>query len=231
MVTDPAPPPALEFTGVSKSYGPVRALRSVSLRLDRGESAALAGSNGAGKTTILKIAATHTTPGAGTVRICGEDAKAAGSALRSRIGFAGHESFLYPELTVRENLRYYARFLSVPEQELQPLVSRFGLTGWYDREAKKLSFGLRKRADIIRATMHRPAVLLLDEPFSGLDAPGCGLLVDFIREQQRGGTAVLLSSHSRSWAGKACTRTFVLDRGMLAEEPAGAGPGGPDEEP
>src|SRR5512138_3816096 len=100
MATDREPPPALEFISVAKQYGPVRALRSVSLRLEPGDAAALLGPNGAGKTTILSLAATHSVPDAGSVRICGEDAKTAGSAIRGRIGYLCHASCLYHDLTV-----------------------------------------------------------------------------------------------------------------------------------
>jgi ABC-type multidrug transport system ATPase subunit len=224
-MSDTTTVPTVEIAGVSKRYGYLTALESVSLMIDPGEVVALFGHNGAGKTTLLRIIATHIRPSSGTVRIFSEDASAHGASIRRRIGLVTHESYLYPELSVRENLQYYARLFSVEsEAGYQELVDYFGLRRWYSARAGALSFGLKKRADLVRALLHDPDLILLDEPFAGLDTQTCDLLADRIVSAREAGTTVLISSHSREWMEAVCDRELVFERGKIVRDsPGGMG--------
>ncbi|MBK5190999.1 MAG: ABC transporter ATP-binding protein [Methanosarcinales archaeon] len=213
---------AVELTEVSKSYGYLQALKSVTLKLKTGEFSALSGHNGAGKTTLLKMIATHITPSSGTVKIFGDDAFKDGAAgeIRNRIGFVTHASFLYDELTIRENLLFYAKlFLIKGEEDFIETIGFLGLKRWYNVPVKQLSHGLRKRADIVRALIHNPDLILLDEPFSGLDTTTCDLLVSYFkgRHEEKGKT-LILSSHSLEWAKRICDKRITLDKGKIIEE-------------
>jgi len=207
---------AVELIEVSKRYGYLWALNSISLKVDSGELVAFLGPNGAGKTTLMKIAATHTFPSSGNVKIFEQDAFKNGGQTRKRIGFVTHESFLYDELTVEENVRFYAKLFSVKQENPHNIIEFLSLKRWYRVPVKRLSYGLRKRADIVRALVHRPDLILLDELFAGLDEETCELLVDYFRNQQP--KAVLVSSHSIEWAKKLCDRGIFLDKGEIAQD-------------
>ena len=211
---------AVDVIGVSKRYGYLEVLRSVSLRIGRGEFVALFGHNGAGKTTLLKLIATHIRPSTGTVKIFGEDAFR-NSGIRRKIGLVTHASFLYDELTVRENLLFYARQFGVEEDNFLDTVEFLGMNRWYNVRVKQLSHGLRKRADIIRALIHEPDLILLDEPFTGLDSETCEVLVNYFRGQKQRGNekkTLLIASHSQEWVKKVCDKAISLHRGKVAGE-------------
>ena len=211
---------AVDVIGVSKRYGYLEVLRSVSLRIESGEFVALFGHNGAGKTTLLKLIATHIRPSTGTVKIFGEDAFR-DSGIRRKIGLVTHSSFLYDELTVRENLLFYARQFGVEEDNFLDTVEFLGMNRWYNVRVKQLSHGLRKRADIIRALIHEPNLILLDEPFTGLDSETCDVLVNYFRGQKQRGNekkTLLIASHSQEWVKKVCDRAITLRHGKIAGE-------------
>jgi ABC-type multidrug transport system ATPase subunit len=209
-------PAAIEITNVSKQYGHLWALKSVSLEIKERESVALLGPNGAGKTTLMKIIATHISPSNGEVSIFGKNAFKNGEKTRRRIGFAAHESFLYDELTIEENLQFYGKLFSAGPESLQPIVESLNLKRWYRFQVNRLSHGLRKRADIARALIHNPDLVLLDELFEGLDEKTCNILVDYLRNQQS--RTIVISSHSMDWAKKLCDRGVFLDRGEIAQD-------------
>jgi len=212
---------AVELREVSKSYGYVQALKSVSLSIKAGEFSALSGHNGAGKTTLLRIIATHITPSSGTVKLFGNDAfKDGAGEIRNRIGFVTHASFLYDELTIKENLLFYAKLFSVKgEEDFIETIEFLGLKRWYNVPVKQLSHGLRKRADIVRALLHNPDLILLDEPFSGLDTTTCDLLVSYFKgRHEENGKTLILSSHSIEWAKRICDKRITLAKGKIVEE-------------
>lgn len=206
---------AVEIIEVSKRYGYLQALKSVSLEIEEGEFLAFSGPNGAGKTTLLKIIATHISPSSGTVKIFGDDALK-DCEIKRRIGLVTHESFLYDELSVRENLLFYAKLFSVKEEGFLDTIDFLGMNRWYNVQVKQLSHGLRKRADIVRALIHNPDLILLDEPFAGLDTKTCDLLVNYFKSQK--GKTLLISSHSLEWTKKICDKRISLDRGEIVGE-------------
>jgi heme exporter protein A len=209
---------AVEIMEVSKRYGYLQALKSVSLRIKEGEFLVFSGHNGAGKTTLLKIIATHISPSSGTVKIFGEDAFKNGGETRRRIGLVTHESFLYDELSVRENLLFYAKLFSIEEEDFFDTIDFLGMKRWYNVPVKQLSHGLRKRADIVRALIHNPALILLDEPFAGLDTKTCDVLVNYFKSQEGKGKTLLISSHSLEWSKKICDKGISLDKGKVVGE-------------
>lgn len=207
---------AVETIDVSKQYGHLWALRSISLRINQGESVAILGPNGAGKTTLMKIVATHVSPSSGIINIFGKNALKNGEKLRKQIGFAAHESFLYDELTMEENLRFYSKLFSVGLDSAHQIIESLNLKRWYRTQVSQLSHGLRKRADITRALIHSPDLILMDELFEGLDEKTCNLLVDYFQNQES--KTVVISSHSIEWAKKLCDRGVFLDRGEIVQD-------------
>jgi heme exporter protein A len=211
---------AVELIEVSKSYGYLQALKSVTVTIEEGTFLAFLGHNGAGKTTLLKIIATHIAPSSGTLNIFGENALKNGGELRRKIGLVTHISFLYDELSVRENLLFYANLFNAKEDDFLDIIEFLGLKRWYNVPVKQLSHGLRKRADIVRALIHNPALVLLDEPFTGLDTNTCDVLLRYFKSQKEKGMTLLLSSHSIEWTKKLCEAGIVLEKGRLIDKRA-----------
>jgi ABC-type multidrug transport system ATPase subunit len=156
---------------LEKSYGEWPVLWELEFNVPWGETLVLFGANGTGKTTLLRILSTHVRADGGTVLIAGRDLQKQPTAARRRIGVVGHRSFLYDDLTCRENLVYYSRLyrLSDHKARVAEVLNRVGLTGRADQRVRTLSNGMQKRAAIARAILHQPDVLLLDEPEAGLD--------------------------------------------------------------
>ncbi len=212
------PEPLVELRGVWKRYRSGWVLRGVDLTLRDGEGVLILGSNGSGKTTLLRITAGLLRPSRGRVRVLG------GSPLEPRVragmGVVLHHSLLYPELTVRENLVYYARLYGVEgyRPESDPVVERLGLRRFLERRVEELSFGWRRRTDIARALLHKPRLLLIDEPFTGLDDHGQAGLAEVIDALREEGVGVIATSPSES-AAKLLSgfRVYRVEAGRLVE--------------
>jgi ABC-type multidrug transport system ATPase subunit len=162
---------AITVKGLGRRYGEREALRGVDVALAQGQTVAVFGPNGAGKTTLLRVLGTLLLPHAGTVRVLGHDLPRNAHAVRAKIGFLGHETLLYRELTGRENLIFYARLYRVPdpEERIRTLLEAAAMTARADEPVHSLSRGMVQRLAICRAVLHEPELLLLDEPFAGLD--------------------------------------------------------------
>jgi len=213
-------PAALEVAQLSKRFGNTRALDGIDWTAERGAAVALFGPNGAGKTTLMRVCATLVRPSSGTVRVLGFDAATHGAAVRRRIAVLGHESWLYPDLSPRENLRFYARLFGVADAlaRVDRLIERLGLQGWASRPVRTLSRGLLQRCALARVLLHEPELLLLDEPFTGLDADARDLLCDVLRDAHRRGTTLVMSTHDVDLGLALSTRALVLVRGRVAWE-------------
>ena len=211
-------PAALEVEHLTKRFGRTPALEDVSAAVAAGEAVLLLGPNGAGKTTLLRCAATLLKPSRGAVRIAGLDAARDGTAARRRLAVLGHESFLYQDLTPTENLAFYARLYRVAgaAARVDALLDRLGLRGWAQRPVRTLSRGLVQRCALARVLLHEPDLLLLDEPFTGLDAEARALLSTVLREAHARGTALLMSTHDLPLGLDLCERALVLAGGRLA---------------
>ncbi len=211
-------PSALQLERVSKRFGSTRALDGIDLDVERGAAVALLGPNGAGKTTLIRIAATLLRPNDGTVRVLGLDVRRDGVAVRRRIAMLGHDSWLYPDLTARENLRVYARLFGVRDAtaRIEALLDRLGITGWSHRPVRGLSRGLLQRCALVRVLLHEPDVLFLDEPFTGLDLDARDLLSTTLREVHARGATLLMSTHDLPLGLTLCSTAVVLVGGGIA---------------
>ena len=220
------PPAALELRQLGKRYERVVALDDVSLAIAAGEAVLLLGANGAGKTTLLRCAATLLRPSRGSVRIAGLDPATHGAAARRRLAVLGHESFLYPDLTAVENLSFYARLYGVADggARVAALIDRLGLRGWAQRPLRALSRGLVQRCALARVLLHDPDLLLLDEPFTGLDVTARELLCTVLAEAHARGAAIVMSTHELAAGLGLCTRAVLLAGGRRAWDGA-VGPG------
>jgi len=209
---------AIEAHGLCKAFGGRVVLNQVDLRVAAGETVALTGANGSGKTTLLRCLAAAVRPSAGEVRWFGRLAGADASA-RCLLGMAAHESFLYPYLTVRENLLFAARMYGAAEplRRADQWIHRIGLQAHAHRLAARLSKGMRQRLTVVRALLHDPAILLLDEPFSALDAEGTHWLVGLLRELRSRGRTVCFATHDEEKIRILADRILCLQSGRLQQ--------------
>jgi heme exporter protein A len=210
--------PAIEVFGLRKRYGRSLALGGLTVSVESGAAVALLGPNGAGKTTFLRLCATLLRPTAGKLQLFGLDAANHGPAVRRRLGVLGHESLLYPDLTPTENLLFYARLFRVVggAARVGELIERMELHGWAHRPVRTLSRGLVQRCALARVLLHRPELLLLDEPLTGLDFDARATLAEVLREEHRRGTTLVMSTHELAAGLDLCTSALVLTRGRLA---------------
>jgi len=210
----------IEAAGLTRKFAGVTALQGAEFRVAVGESVALLGPNGAGKSTLLRLCATSLRPTAGTLRLFGADARSAPREVKRRIGFLSHHSFLYPELTAVENLLFYAEMFGVGErqQRVDELLQQVGLLGWANRPVATLSKGLEQRCALARALLHGPGLLLLDEPFTGLDTDAAAMLCRTLAAETARGTTVLMATHDLDRAAQLCDRAVVLQRGRIVGE-------------
>jgi ABC-type multidrug transport system ATPase subunit len=193
-------------------------LREVTLRVAAGEAVAVFGPNGAGKSTLLRLCATLCRPTSGTLRWFGDEA--AGPAVRRRIGVVAHQSFCYPDLTASENLSFFARAydLPSPERVARDWLERIDLAEVADRPLRVLSRGMEQRLALARALLHAPDLLLLDEPWSGLDARAADALTALLGTAKRERRAVVVVTHDVERGLAIADRACILHRGRLAWE-------------
>lgn len=198
QVTNQSHQPTLRVHAITKRYGAATVLDNLSLTLNPGKVVAVLGENGSGKSTLLRIAATLTKPTSGAVYVNDTDAISNSAEARRHIGAVMHSPMLYSDLTVRENLNLFATLcrINMPGQTVEETAERLRLTPRLDERIRKLSHGYRKRVSIARAILHSPALLLLDEPETGIDAPSLDDLVGIIEEWKANDRAVLVATHN-----------------------------------
>lgn len=187
----------LTCRNVSKNFGAVKALRGVSFELKEGTVTALVGGNGAGKSTLMRVCATMTRPDSGTLTVAGLDVARQTLKARAALGFVGHESMLDAALTVRENLTLFGRLYGVadPRARAAELIEHLGTAAFADAPVAELSRGQEQMAALGRALVHRPALLLLDEPSTGLDDAAQRRLARIVRDEADRGACVFFSTH------------------------------------
>jgi heme exporter protein A len=209
---------ALESDGVRKMFGHFTALNSVTLSVQKGEFVALFGRNGAGKTTFLKIAATLMRPTKGDLRIEGVDVRKEPEEARRHIGFLSHNTFVYRDLSALENLKFFCRLYSVDASEtrLMDLLDRVGLRRRAHDAVRSFSRGLHQRVGIARVFLHNPSLILLDEPYTGLDAHAVEMLNGVLDEAVQAGKTVILTTHDLDQGLRAANRALIMDRGKVA---------------
>src|SRR5512143_30081 len=211
------PGKVIETRALGRRFAGVPALHALDLTVGAGEAVAIFGPNGAGKSTLLRLLATLLRPSAGALRLFERAVDDGGAAARRRVGFLSHQSFLYPDLTPTENLDFYARMFRVarPAERVRGLIERVGLTGWAHRPVRTLSRGLEQRCALARALVHEPELLLLDEPFTGLDVDASDMLTGMLRETHANGTTLLMTTHDMARGFEVCRRAIILNRGRL----------------
>lgn len=203
-----------------RRYGSASVLRGLDLTLSAGEAVLLLGRNGAGKTTLLRLIAGLARPERGVIELDGATLAAGPAAYRRKVGFSGHRSFLYSELTPRENLRFAARLFGLPAEVVDAALADADLGAAADRPVATLSRGMIQRIALARASLHEPSVLLLDEPFTGLDAPAAERLVAQLRARAAKGVAILLVTHQVDDAWPLVSRLAVLHGGAISVDVA-----------
>ena len=208
----------LRLVEVTRTFGRRRALNKVSLTASAGTITSLLGHNGAGKSTLLSIAATLLQPSSGQVRFGAQDGRSGGTSLRARIGMLGHDLYLYAELSAAENLRFFANVyrLDDVEQRVDAALERAGLTERRDDVVSGFSRGMRQRLALERALIHEPRLLLLDEPFTGLDEAAREALRARLRSARDAGAIVLLTTHDLAAIANLTDASVSLVDGRLA---------------
>ncbi|MCP9993234.1 ATP-binding cassette domain-containing protein [Streptomyces sp. DH20] len=204
--------------GLKKRFGAVHALRGLDLAVAEGTVCGLLGPNGAGKTTAVRLLTTLLRPDAGSARVAGLDLVREAAAVRRRIGVTGQDTSIDGDLTGRENLRLFARLHRARDAAARAdaLLDRFGLTEAADRPASAWSGGMRRRLDLAVSLVRRPEVLFLDEPTTGLDPAGRGLVREVVRELTGEGTTVLLTTQYLEEADQLADDIALVDRGRVA---------------
>lgn len=209
---------AIVVQRLRKEYELRPVLRGVTFALAAGHTLALLGPNGAGKTTLLRILATLARPTSGAVRLAGLDIVRDAGALRREVGYVGHAPLLYDELSVAENLHFFARMYGLRDgaRRAADLLERVGLAAKARERASSLSRGQAQRLALARALLHDPSVLLLDEPDAGLDDRGLAVLESVLRERRARGQTTVLATHAHERALALADEVLVLDGGRVA---------------
>ncbi|MBK7973777.1 MAG: ABC transporter ATP-binding protein [Deltaproteobacteria bacterium] len=216
---------AIEIAGLVKRFGPLRAVDGIDLVVPDGSFQVLYGPNGAGKTTLLKILAGLSRPTSGQVKVAGEDLVAHPDRLRGRIGFLTHSPYLYGDLTAEENLQLYADLYGIPDpgHRIEEVLGEVGLSGRARDRVCTYSRGMTQRASIARALLHRPDVLLLDEPFSGLDPEAADHLQTLLEGLRDGARSMVLITHDIARGLALADAIAIQSRGRIVWRSTRAG--------
>ena len=208
----------IHVSGLVKQFGPFAALRGVDFSVDPGQFIALMGPNGAGKTTLLRILATLSRPTRGQVTIAGHVLPKGADDARRQIGFLSHQPLVYGELTAEENLHFFARLYDVPDagRRVEALLNQVDLADRRHDRARSFSRGMLQRLSIARVLLHDPRVVLLDEPFTGLDPDAADRLLDTLHSLHDGARAIVMSTHDLDRGLSVCDRALIIARWRLA---------------
>ncbi len=215
----------IETRGLKKAFGLRPVLRGVDLDIATGEFVALLGPNGAGKTTLMRILSTLSKPSAGQLRVAGIPLPEGAAEVRQRLGVVSHHTLLYTDLTAEENLEFYARMyaLPLPAARISAVLEQVGLARRRRDLVRTFSRGMQQRLAIARALLPDPAVMLFDEPYTGLDPEASQMLDEVLRSVARAGRTVLISTHDLPRSLALADRVVILARGVLAYSAATAG--------
>lgn len=210
----------IEISGLTKQYGLNLVLRGVNLRLQQGEFVTLVGANGAGKSTLLRIVATLAQPTDGVVKIGGWPLPKHAAKVRQHLGLVSHQSLLYRDLSAETNLLFTAKLyqLDNPQDRVRAALKRVGLATRERDPVRSFSRGMVQRLTIARATLHSPDVLLLDEPYTGLDQDASQLLDRLLQREREAGRTILMITHDLLRGWQLADRIAILSRGKIARE-------------
>ncbi|MFX0021484.1 MAG: ABC transporter ATP-binding protein [Candidatus Hermodarchaeota archaeon] len=211
----------IRCTNVSKQFGYFLALKKVSFEIKENTIFGIAGANGAGKTTLLKLLSGLIKPTVGRIEIEGMNYLDHSEILKQNIGITTDESFLYEELTIFENLMFYSNLhlnfkKSILKSKIEQLVKIFNLTDWLNEPVGVLSHGMKQKVELIRALIHEPPILFLDEPFSGLDYNATTMLINFFKElKYKKKISIVLATHKIEVFQQICDSLIVLKQGKI----------------
>jgi heme exporter protein A len=220
MIVAASKAPAIEVSKLTKAFGHQVALRGVDLTVAEGEFLTLFGPNGAGKTTLIRIVASLTRPTAGTVHVRGEDLGKVATSVRRHLGLISHNPLLYGDLTPDENLRFFARMydLDGAASRIDAVLEQVGLLARRRDPVRTFSRGMVQRLAIARAILHDPTIMLLDEPYTGLDLQAADMLREVLQELAASNRTVILTTHNLEQGLEMCDRAAILNRGKVAWE-------------
>ncbi len=211
---------AIKVEGLTKSFSNHLALRGIDLEVRRGESVVIFGPNGAGKTTLIKVLATIMNPSSGRILVDGLSLKNSAEEIRRRIGVVTHQTFLYSNLTAYENLEFYSRMYDVPrrKERIHEVVAMVGMTSRLHDCVGTLSRGMQQRLSIARSLLHKPAIMLLDEPETGLDQQAISMLWETLQTEGEGKRTIFLTTHNLERGLEVGERLLILNRGKIVYE-------------
>ena len=207
--------PTLILDHVSKSFGDFKAVSDLSVQVRPGRVFGLIGPNGAGKTTTIRMIVNITAPDTGTIKLFG---KSMTTALQDRIGYLPEERGLYRKMKVGEQLRFFAELKGLPSREadkrIDAWLKKLELNSWKDKRAKDLSKGMQQKIQFIASVIHEPDLLILDEPFSGLDPLSVDLMKETILDQKTSGKTIILSTHQMEIAERLCDDICMINKSL-----------------
>lgn len=210
----------IEVEGLTKTFGNHRALSRIDLRVKRGEFLVVLGPNGAGKTTLIKVLATIMKPSSGRVILSGMELKDNANKIRRLIGVVTHQTFLYTDLTAYENLNFYCRMYDVPDakERIHEISGMVGMTSRLHKRVGTLSRGMQQRLSLARCLLHRPTILLLDEPDTGLDQQTMDTIWEVLKTEEGVKRTVILTTHNLERGLELGERIVILNEGRLIYE-------------
>ncbi len=210
---------AVSIRNLSKAFGKTPVLKALDFDLRKGEFAVVFGPNGAGKTTLLKLISTLMEPTAGSIFVYGFNAAEEPEKVRKEIGMLSHDSYLYGELTAKENLHFFGQMYGIGKQELEERIELFlndvGIKGKADERVSTFSRGMKQRLSIARSLLHRPSLLLLDEPYTGLDPSASLVFEKLLNSQAFAGSSKIMVSHDLERGFALCDRVLILNSGKF----------------
>ena len=210
----------IKIFNLSKNFGQFKALKNVNLEVNNGEILGLLGENGAGKSTFLRILSTMLKPSSGSAEICGFDVLSEPEKVRQNVGILfGSETGLYERMTPKENIEFFGRLSGIEENKLKDraefLAEKFGFKDYQNKLVGKLSKGMKQKVAVARAIVHNPAVILLDEPDSGLDFKASRVIFNFMQQCKSEGKSIIYSSHSLENIKSYSDEIAVIRRGEI----------------
>ncbi len=210
----------IEVENLTKNFGNHHALSGVNFKVGEGEFLVVLGANGAGKTTLIKVLASIMKPSSGRVIIAGMEVKDNADKIRRLIGIVTHQTFLYSELTAYENFNFYCRMYDVPdaEERIHEVAEIVGMKQHLHQRVKTLSRGMQQRLSLARSLLHRPLILLLDEPESGLDEQIRATIWEVLRREEGAKRTIVLATHNLERAVELAERVVILNEGRIVYE-------------
>ncbi|MCH8954225.1 heme ABC exporter ATP-binding protein CcmA [candidate division KSB1 bacterium] len=207
----------IAVTGLTKTFGNLYALRNLSFSLNKGEFLTIFGPNGAGKTTLIRILSTITKASSGEIKIADLSFEDDSEKIRRQIGVIAHQTFLYENLTAEENLRFYGKLYDVENlsKKIETILSEVGLELRKKDFVRTFSRGMQQRLAIARALLHEPSILLLDEPYTGLDQHASGMLTNWLNRLRSSEQTILMVTHDLEQGLELADRIAILVEGQL----------------